>query len=704
VSQSLLEALGEPADCIVTLDFETYFSKEYSLTKLSTEQYVRDPRFEVIGCSVKVADRPAVWLSEEDFRTWVKRVDWSRVAILAHNFAFDGFILSQHYGIVPGFCLDTLSMGRPIHGVEVGGSLKKLAAHYGVGEKGTEILNALGKRRADFTEEEWFRYGEYCRNDTELCRAIFDRMITDGFGEQLLWEIDTTVRAFVDPKFVLDEAMLTEFLEYEKQRKVDLLAKVTADRSVLQSNQKFATLLLEMGEDPPKKVSPKTGKEAFAFAKTDPGMKALLEHERDEIRWLAEARIGVKSTINETRTERFLKMGAGGRPVPVMLKYHGAHTGRWSGADRVNFQNLERASKKNPRKGVLRKALLAPAGQVVVASDSAQIEARVLAWASGHDKLVAAFAQGRDVYSEFASVAYGRHVDRKANPEDEGPGNVGKTCILGLGYGLGWVKLSAAMLAGPMGANPVQFTYSDAEVMGVNPPRPNFLKTLYEYMDSIQPDAPDTDFIDKNKEETDKMKRALPFARSAASIPTRLSKKEIYIHCLVCKHLVDTYREVNAPIVAFWKEMDVILMAMLYGKERRFGPDGVFVTGQNRITLPSGRTLKYPELECDEGGFSFKSRARGDGRERIYGGKLVENIIQAVARDVIAEQMLWIRVDGYPIGTTTHDEVVAFAPEADGPNAVQRMLSRMKAPPQWARGIPLSAEGGFSRSYGLAKK
>jgi hypothetical protein len=572
---NLLEALGEPADCVLTIDFETFYTKGYELKKLGVERYVRDGRFQVIGVGVKVGTKPAVWMNEADFRKWVARVKWDTVAVLAHNTAFDGFILAERFGIVPVFLLDTLSMGRAVHGIEVGGSLDALTKHYRLGQKGTEVKKAYGKRLEDFTHEEWIEYGRYCTNDCELTYRLLWALLDDGFSEHELWVADATLRTFISPTFVIDEPVLLEFREYEQQRKADLLARVNAEGSALRSDDQFAALLIELGEEPEKKLSEKKTATArkknpdadpvytWSFAKSDPYMKGLLDHENDEVRWLAEARIGAKSTLNGTRTERLLSMGANGRRVPVFLKYCGAHTGRWAGGDGSNMQNLERCDQKNPRKGVLRKALLAPEGKVIVAVDSSQIEARFLAWEAGDTELVQAFAEGRDVYSEFATVAYGHHVDRKkklpdGTKPDETKGNVGKTCVLGLGYGMGWAKLATSLLAGPMGSPPVQFVPKDAATMHVD---------------------------------VDRFARDTALVKRMKKIPTRLAPVEMLVHCAVSKHLVDTYRKVRHKVVDFWREMDTVLLAMFRGEEYRFGPNGCLRTTKNRLILPWGRTL-----------------------------------------------------------------------------------------------------------------
>jgi hypothetical protein len=369
-TEEVLTALERPIDAIITIDFETYYADDYTLSSMTTEQYVRDPRFEVILVGVKVGTSPAVWMLEEDFRRWAATVDWSRVAILAHHAHFDGLILAHHFGIIPALYLDTLSMARPVHGTEVGGSLAKLSVHYGLGEKGHEVINAKNKRLKDFSPEELAAYGGYCINDCELEYALFLRLAPQ-LPEIELWVIDSTVRWYTEPLFILNEQLLQDFLVYERARKEALLARVGADKKVLGSNDKFAALLRKVADElnidlePPTKVSPASGQPIYAFAKSDPGMQALLDHPIDEIRWLAEARIAIKSTINETRTERLLRAGSAGRRVPVYLKYGGAHTHRWSGGDRMNFQNFERVPEeiKKPGdewRGTLRKALEAP--------------------------------------------------------------------------------------------------------------------------------------------------------------------------------------------------------------------------------------------------------------------------------------------------------------------------------------------------------
>jgi len=144
---------------LVTLDFETFYSKEYSLSKLTTEEYIRDYRFEAIGVAIKINDGKAEWFANYSgaIKHHLAEVDWGNTILIAHNAMFDAAILSWRYGVKPKIIADTLSMSRAIDGVNAKHSLKFCSERYGIGEKGTEVLNALGKQLRDFSEQELHR-------------------------------------------------------------------------------------------------------------------------------------------------------------------------------------------------------------------------------------------------------------------------------------------------------------------------------------------------------------------------------------------------------------------------------------------------------------------------------------------------------------------------------------------------------------------
>jgi DNA polymerase len=608
---------------IVTLDFETYYDREYSLSRMTTEAYVRDPRFEVIGVGVKVNDHATDWYTGEDTGRFLHSTDYSNKAILCHNTAFDGAILGWRFKIKPKLWLDTLSMARPKHQMTVGGSLKKLTDHYELGQKGDEVQNNLGRRRKDFTDEEMGRYADYCIQDVELTYKLFKKLVK-GFPKAELMVIDQTLRMYTEPTIELDYNVLVENLQLIQERKAALLDKLGGEekaKDILMSNPKFAGLLTALGVKPPTKISVRTGKEAFAFAKTDQGLKALLSHSKPSVRAVVEARLGVKSTIEETRTISFMGIADRG-PLPIMLNYYGAHTGRFSGGDKVNLQNL-------PRNGKLRAALTAPKGQLVVACDSSQIEARMVAYLADQKDLLQSFRDANDVYSEFATDVYGKPVSKADKLER----HVGKTAILGLGYGMGAPKFQASLKSG---------------------------------FPSVTVDESEA------------------------------------------RRVVDLYRNKNHKIVSLWNRCNHVIKDLVSGGSGQVC--SILDYDAEGIRMPNGLYIRYPALRRGADGYEYINDARsyknrhmeGTNWTKIYGGKVVENITQAVARIVVAEQMVAIG-QRYHVALQVHDEVVCIVDEDKAEEARDFMVEVMSTPPSWASDLPVACEADIGANYGEAK-
>jgi DNA polymerase len=422
---------------LIVLDFETYYNQGFSLSKLTTEEYIRHELFEVIGVSVKVDGGEALWFSApmQQIKKWLQQFPWDNAVAVAHNAMFDMAILNWHFDIRPKRIADTLSMARAIDGPDAGNSLAKLAERYGLGTKGNEVVHALGKGRLDFTPQDVARYGEYCVNDTELTYSLF-KQLSLGFPLSEMRLIDLTIRMFTEPVLSLDVDALGNHLADVQLKKEKLLiaAKAMGHKGVLMSNPQLAELLIRLGVEPPTKISATTGKETWAFGKKDEEFKALLEYPKPAVQAIIAARLGVKSTLEETRTERFLQIAERGT-LPVPLRYYAAHTGRWGGDDKLNMQNI-------PRGSPLKKAIMAPRGHLLVDCDSAQIEARTLAWLAEQDDLVEAFDRGDDVYKIMASAIYGVAVEEV----DAAQRFVGKTTVLGCGYGMGADKFKMQLL------------------------------------------------------------------------------------------------------------------------------------------------------------------------------------------------------------------------------------------------------------------
>ena len=418
---------------LIVIDFETFYTDNLGFRTQTTEEYLRDTQFEVIGVAVQVDDGEPVWFSgsREEIRKWLRQFDWKNSMMLAHNTMFDGAILGWFFSISPMKYLDTLCMARALHGVDAGGSLAKLAERYKVGAKGTEVVDAKGKRRTDFTPEDLARYGEYCKNDVRLTYELF-KIMSKGFPIEEFALVDMTLRMFIHPRLYVDENSLQDRLDDLRTERSQLLLSLkerlgASDeeevRKKLSSNKQFADVLRSFNIEVPTKISPTTSKETYALAKKDEGFLALTEHDDPFIQQLCAVRLGTKSTLEEKRIERFINIGRRnhGR-IPIPLKYYGAHTGRWSGTDKVNFQNLP---SRDPKKKALKKGIVPPEGYVVINSDSSQIEARVLAWLAGQEDVVKQFANKEDAYSIFASSVYNRTIT-KADPTER---FVGKTCI-----------------------------------------------------------------------------------------------------------------------------------------------------------------------------------------------------------------------------------------------------------------------------------
>lgn len=416
---------------VLTVDFETFYDKDYSLSKMQTDEYILDGRFEIIGVCVAVNDEEPQWFSGtfEETRDWMQsNYDWANSAVRCHNAMFDGFIMTQRLNIRPKLWMDTLAQARMIHPYLPSHSLAAMAKFYKLEDKGTEVANALGRRRHMFSSFELMKYAEYCEHDTHLCRSIGKAM--DLFTPALHFRlIDMTVRMFTEPMFVGDVAKMHELYEKEVLRKEELLAQADTNREAIMSNQMFAEMLRQYGVEPPMKTSARTGKDTLALAKSDKAFTDLLNHDDPQVQALVSARLGVKTTIAETRAKKFVDMAKRG-PLPVYLNFWGAKTtGRYSGGNQVNWQNLPA---RGPSAG-LRDALLAPPGHTVLVGDSSNIELRTVMALAGQDDVLDKLSAGVDLYCDFASRLFGRTITKA----DRAERFLGKTAMLGLQYGAG---------------------------------------------------------------------------------------------------------------------------------------------------------------------------------------------------------------------------------------------------------------------------
>ncbi len=654
-----------PFDRILAVDFETSWGREVKLgfSCQTNEEYLRDPRFKAWGLSWKEVgtDNKAVWVRRNGIQDWANSIDWTRTALVCQNTQFDGSILSWHYGVQPCFMFDTLSMGRALHGVEVGNSLKVLAERYGLPPKGDGLSpseNILDELPFDVEQT----LADYCKHDTWLCEQIFLRMLP-GYPSKELRLIDLTLRMYTRPLLVLDGAMLEPAIEEERQAREELLTRLGVEETALASNDKFAAVLEGMGVEPPTKVSKTTGEKTFAFAKNDALFQAMMNSDNEAVALLCEARLMVKSTLQRTRAQRFLDISRRG-PLPFPVNYYGAATGRYTASkgSQINLQNLKRGS-------FLRKAITAPEGHVLVVGDLSQIEPRVLAWLSDYGTLLDIFKGGGDPYATFGSGMFNiPGMTKDSHPVER---QSAKSALLGCGYQLGWASFAAQLLTGFLGAPPKRYTKAEARQLGVT--------------------SRDVDIFIGTEH----------LVKTMEAIPHSCTAQELLIHCLAAQAIITRYRATAQPVVRLWELFQNLISYSLFkGNEYRHK---CLTFRKEEIVLPNGMSLRYPDLKPEGDGRRIQwTYADGKKRSKLYAGKITNNVVQGTARIVMTDGML--RIDKrYPVAGTVHDEAIAIAPESEAEEAKKWVLAQMVIEPTYLPGIPLSASGGMHKRYGLAK-
>lgn len=648
------------------LDFETYYDTDFSLKKMPTPNYILDPRYETIMVAAKELGQPGQIIDGPDFGKFLSQYDPTKTTTVTFNALFDNSILAWRYGFVPHTMVDAMGMARALLGHELTHfSLNAVARHLGLGEKTGALIKVLAMRRADIIAAGlWPEFCAYAMQDNDLCEGIFLKLYPQ-FPRVERRVMDMVLRCCVEPRFLCDAQLLTEHLVEVKAEKAQLLATCGSDKITLMSGPKFKTALESLGVEVEMKISPTTGKETPAFARTDQFMEELSEHYDPRVQALVAARIGLKSTLEETRCEKLLSVASqpwstypSGQPrlysggnMPIPLRYGGTHTHRLSGDWGMNMQNLP-TPRGSKGKSKLRLSLKVPPDHKVVVADLGQIEARLTAWICKCLSLLDQFANKKDPYNILASAIFGRPVNRKlVGTLDEIMGFIGKTGILGLGYGAGKDKFDTMVV-------------QSARKMEVD------ISAIY------------------NRAIGDKA--------------------------------VDSYRSMYREIPAGWDKLNFIVGGVwLYGGSPvNFGPCTI---RQGSVELPNEMFLRYDRpytrqgqrkgadgtmFTCDEHVYRY-----GKFTHKLYGAKFLENIVQALARIVVMNAALRIRghgfsrphPDSYRFVLQAHDELVFIIHKDEVDRAKQIIHSEMTRRPTWAPDLPLTADVGVGDSYGEAK-
>jgi DNA polymerase I-like protein with 3'-5' exonuclease and polymerase domains len=670
---------------ILTLDFETFYTDEYSLRRMTTIQYICDARFEATGAAARV-DKVSLpyqdeiktfgaksrWIEGSDLPKLFARVDWSRTALMSHNIDFDGAILAWRYGITPALYIDTLGMSRAAAPHAGRASLDAVLKYIGAPEKGDALAAAKGYRLKDLKANPAYyeTYKRYAERDCDGCFWIFEALahyfsgvssVSTFHKNEEFFMMDAVARMALLPQLSASRAVLTEHFNDVRAKKEKLIDRMRNKgildpdnpRSTFMSNELFANLLRALNVEPPTKISLATNKEAYAFSKQDKEFTDLLEHEDALVQAAVAARLGVKSTLEETRSQRFIDLSLTQWPVesdrtaspallkgaeiiparmPFPLKYSGAHTHRLSGAMSLNLQNLGRKSR-------LREALIAPPGHKIVSADASQIEARIVSWLAGCDLIVEAFRAKEDVYSTLASDVYGRAINKYDNP---GERFVGKTGILGLGFGMGQPKFK--------------------ETCRVQGRAQNLPPEMYVISDEL------------------------------------------------AERTVKTYRSKFHEIPAYWKIQEKAIEYLAHRQSLELGV--LYVDGPSQsIILPNGMRLWYTnmrkiittrpgELPREQWAFDY-----GKITKYTFGGKQTENCVQALARIITMNAATRIRKYGR-IGSwrprnlagQIHDQLIYVAPDEYAKDLLALVVEEMSKPLDWFSTLPLDAEGGIGNN------
>lgn len=683
--RDILRAAGYPEQVLV-LDFETYFDKDYSLSKLSTVEYVRDPRFEVMGmgvwCSAAQSLTPD-FLDPAGTKLFLDSTSdlMDSYTIVGQHLQFDALILRERYGITPKYTVDILDLARHLDARDKHG-LDHLAKRYGAPTPKGDTSQFLGLHWAAMTPEQRAALADYCCNDVAIEAYLFQTLLprlTNPTTELRL--ASQTLRNFLVPQIRIDSDLghrLQADMRAELQRPVDELnelglqviepcriTKRTSRPPVVRpvtvediSKDSMFLKLLASALPEGESIPMKQGKVRMipALAKTDTALDYLLKHPSAVVRRLMEARKGTDSWPSHiSRVQKLIDQSAArGGFMGAPLTYYGAHTGRWSGRDGVNFQNFGAREEIHPLVRQVGQMLIAPDGYVFGCGDLSQIEARVVAWLAGQDDLVAQFAAGEDVYSRFAAESVFHAEVRKPKPED--PPDLASLLRVRRAFG----KMTTLACGFGMGAETFK-----ARCMGDKDLRPSFDSGEYDVR--------------------------------------------------FCHKIVNLYRNRYSMIPAYWKEVENAwkYVAKYHNKTAtvshnghaiQFRADGSTVV----VELPSSRCLFYPHAAVANVKYAYKKPGAGYGefstgvREegryhwgKVYGGILVENIVQAVARDVFGEGLVALEDAGLNPVFSVHDQAVCLLP-VDAEHTPEDMLDQMRdiqcRVPVWAKGLPVAVE------------
>ena len=672
--KEVLKLVGYPKTCLV-IDFETYYDQEYSLAHkdMSTIQYIQHRLFDFTGMGYQFLlegltvpffifkDGLDEWFKDATGPNFKNGRNFENCTVIFKNAKFDATILKEKFGIHPPHIIDIDDLLRH-YDARMSHKMKDVTEMFGLKPKG-KTENFKGLHYEEMDKEKKAALQSYGLDDIDIERDLFKillPLLTNPTMEIPLAR--HTLDLYLRPRIQFDFKKAKE-LQGKMQEKIDnIITEVEVSKTALSGNKSFVKLLkaaLPKGEGIPMKLG-KRGN-IPALAQNDDGCKWLLAHSKPEVQNLMKARQLVKSwPLHIKRIQNMTNQAiVTGSKLRVPLNYYGAHTGRWSGGEKINLQNLGGRGRTgagiDPLIAQMRSLLCAPDTFTFLIVDSAQIEARLLAWIAGQNDLLEGFRNGEDIYSVFATGLFGCTVRKPI--DSDSPSDVallkirrgfGKDAILGCGYGMGAATFYQRCLEN-----------SDL--------RPLFDSGEYDFL-----------FI---------------------------------------KGLINTYRTTYGRIPAFWKAIEKafkwvvkyphetislnpyndaynnVVNSMTKDKNAPESMLTLYKTGNTvHLQLPSGRELTYRHCRINSKGTICWHWGK------LWGGSITENIIQAIARDLLGYWILEFEKNHLPVVHHSHDEIISLVKENDV-NVLDDAVKLMSQGPAWAEGLPLGSEGELSKVY-----
>ncbi len=659
----VLQKAGYPT-VAVTLDFETFFSKDYSLSDLSNIEYIFDERFEFTGLGVFESKLPsadprncAFWPPEHVERV-IRRLqgdygpNFEKCVLVGQNLMFDALILKEKFGIIPVYTIDTLNLSRHEDSRRRNG-LKYLCEYYKLGVQKGDTKQFKGLRWGDMSPTQQISMAKYCCDDiiatTELFRLLLP-LLSNPLVELKLQQ--HTLNMYLVPQFAFDFELAKKLQKGMQEKLDEALDKVKwvwgyrdvkKHKTIIKviRSAKFVDALqsvLPKGEQVPMKMG-KNGNIA-ALAKTDEMFQALLQHPKQKVRELCNARVDSKSWPNWIKRLQSMSNQAAlrGGKIATALNYYAGHLGRWGGTQNTNQQNLPGSGRGGAGIDFLlqqiRYCLKTPEGYILGIADASQIEARIAAWLAGQDDLVKGFADGEDIYSEFGTELFKEPVWKPTGEEPPGLYKIvkvrrefSKAGILGFIFGLGKDTLYNNCLANP---------------------------DLKPAFDSGE----------------------LDFNFVAGLI------KQLRIKYYKIPELWNTVEKAFRFVTKYPREIVSLDRGLKFYNDK----------GTVIIELPSTRQLKYPHARVVKRDISWQWG-------HLWGGAIVENLCQSVARDIFGNWILESEKNNIPVILHSHDELVVLLHKSNADKELQTVIDLIKVQPAWTAGLPLVAEGELTIHY-----